>query len=123
YELGLQPLGTRAAGELIDVLLGADPSLAGLRERIGERTAGNPFFIEEVVRSLVEARAFDGARGAYRLACPASDLAIPVTVQAVLAARIDRVGDRAKAVLQTAAVIGRTFARSVLGHALDLRGV
>jgi len=119
-QITLQPLGTRAAGELIDTLLGADPSLAELRARIGERTAGNPFFIEEAVRSLVEEHALDGKRGSYRLASPAADLAIPVTVQAVLASRIDRLGDRAKEVLRAGAVIGRTFARPVLRHALDL---
>jgi adenylate cyclase len=119
-ELVLAPLGTQAAGELIDELLGADRSLASLRNLIRERTAGNPFFIEEVVRSLVEAGTLQGGRGGYRLACPAAQVSIPVTVQAVLAARIDRLGDHAKAVLQAAAVIGRTFARSVLGHVLAL---
>lgn len=115
-EVALQPLGAQAAGELIDDLLGADRSLADLPARIRERTAGNPFFIEEVVRSLVEVGTLHGARGGHRLACPADDVSIPVTVQAVLAARIDRLGDHEKAVLQTAAVIGRTFARSVLAR-------
>jgi adenylate cyclase len=119
-ELTLAPLGARAARELIDELLGSHRSLARLPERIRERAAGNPFFIEEVVHSLVEARALDGARGRYRLVCPAAEVAIPVTIQAVLAARIDRLGDQAKTVLQTAAVIGRTFARSVLRRVVGL---
>src|SRR5262249_37170312 len=67
YEVTLRPLGTRAAQELIEHLLGADPSLSELRDRIGERTAGNPFFIEEVIRSLVDAQVLRGTRSAYEL--------------------------------------------------------
>jgi adenylate cyclase len=119
-ELVLPPLAAGAARELIDDLLGSDPSLARLPERIRERAAGNPFFIEEVVRSLVESRILEGARGQYRLACPAAEVAIPVTIHAVLAARIDRLGEQAKAVLHAAAVIGRTFARSVLARVTGL---
>ena len=75
--------------------------------------AGNPFFIEEIVQSLAETGSLEGTRGAYRLARPVETLALPPTVQAVLAARIDRLPEREKQVLQTAAVIGKEFAEPV----------
>src|SRR5207247_1298421 len=106
-QLALQPLGAGAFAELLRDLLGTDPSVVALADRIRERTGGNPFFIEEVVQALVEAGSLTGAKGAYRLVRPVEELAIPPTVHAVLAARIDRLPEREKAVLQTAAVIGR----------------
>ncbi len=113
-QLPLLPLGAGAVGELLRDLLGTHPSLTGLAERIRQRTGGNPFFVEEVVQSLVEAGSLEGSSGAYRLAKPADEVAIPASVQAVLAARIDRLGEREKQVLQTAAVIGRNFSEPVL---------
>ena len=85
-----------------------------------ERTGGNPFFIEEVVQALAEAGSLAGARGAYRLARPSAELTLPATVQAVLAARIDRLEERDKHVLQTAAVIGKEFSEPVLKRVVDL---
>src|SRR5439155_783993 len=108
------PLGPAAIAELLRDLLGTDPSLAGLAERIRERTGGNPFFIEEIVQALVEGGGLQGTRGAYQLVKPAERLALPATVQAVLTARIDRLGEREKTVLQTAAVIGKEFAEPIL---------
>ncbi len=92
--------------ELLADLVGEDPSLDGLPELIHERTGGNPFFIEEVVRELVEAGYLEGGHGAYRLTKPVDDTRVPATVQAILAARIDRLAT-AKALLQAAAVIGK----------------
>src|SRR5437667_87066 len=71
-----------------------------------ERTGGNPFFIEEIVHSLVESGSLVGKRGAYRLSTPVDRLEIPPTVHGILAARIDRLPEREKSVLQTAAAIG-----------------
>jgi len=119
-QLPLLPLGPEATEELLQDLLGSDPSLVGLAHRIRERTGGNPFFIEEVVQALVESGGLEGRKGAYRLVRPAEEAAIPATVQAVLAARIDRLGEREKAVLQTAAVIGREFTEPVLRRVADL---
>jgi class 3 adenylate cyclase/tetratricopeptide (TPR) repeat protein len=113
-QVALAPLEEAAAEELLRDLLGADPSLDGLAERIGQRTGGNPFFIEEVVQALAESGAIDGERGLYRLSRDIDEIAIPPTVQAVLEARIDRLGDDEKAVLQTASVIGREFSEPVL---------
>jgi class 3 adenylate cyclase/tetratricopeptide (TPR) repeat protein len=120
-QLPLVPLGPEAITELLRDLLGADPSLAGLVNRIRERTGGNPFFIEEVVQSLTEAGSLQGSSGAYRLAKPVDELAIPASVQAVLAARIDRLGEREKQVLQTASVIGRNFSEPILKGVAELR--
>ncbi len=113
-QLPLLPLGPEAIDELLDHLLGTDPAVAEVRRRLQTRSAGNPFFVEELVQSLVDAGALQGTRGAYRLARPIEEVAIAPTVQAVLAARIDRLAEYDKRVLQTAAVIGKTFSESVL---------
>jgi class 3 adenylate cyclase/tetratricopeptide (TPR) repeat protein len=119
-QLPLRPLGPEAIAELLASLLGTDPSLAALVERVRERTRGNPFFIEEVVQSLLEAGTLQGARGSYCLARPVAEVAIPATVQAVLAARIDRLPEREKQVLQTAAVIGKEFSEPILQAVVEL---
>jgi class 3 adenylate cyclase/tetratricopeptide (TPR) repeat protein len=105
-QLRLEPLPPASADELLQVLLGHDPSLASLTGLLIARTEGNPFFLEESVRTLVETGVLVGAPGAYRLAKPLDSLQVPVTVQAVLAARIDRLPPEEKRLLQTAAVIG-----------------
>jgi class 3 adenylate cyclase/tetratricopeptide (TPR) repeat protein len=119
-ELALAPLDRSAMTAMLQELLGTDPSLDGLAEHIAERTGGNPFFIEEVVRALVEGERLAGERGAHRLVGPVEEIIIPPTVQAVLAARIDRLPEREKTVLQTAAVIGRKFAEPVLRRVLEV---
>jgi adenylate cyclase len=101
--------------------VGSDPSLDGLSELIRERTQGNPFFIEELVQALVEAGSLQGERGAYRLVAAVDEAAVPVSVQAVLSARIDRLSPREKAVLQAAAVIGKEFPQPVLERVVDLQ--
>lgn len=106
-ELPLDPLSRENTRELLRDLAGADPSLDGLDEPIHERTQGNPFFIEEIVRELAESGHLEGERGGYRLARPIEDAGVPVSVQAVLAARIDRLGPDAKQLLQVASVVGR----------------
>ena len=119
-QLRLRPLDAGAVDELLRDLFGTDPSVAGLAARIRDRTAGNPFFIEEVVQALAESGALVGAKGAYRLARSIDDIAIPPTVQTVLAARIDRLAEGDKAVLQTAAVIGKEFPEPVLRRVAEL---
>jgi class 3 adenylate cyclase/tetratricopeptide (TPR) repeat protein len=106
-QLRLDPLPPETAQGLLDTLLGPDPSLRELQRRLIERTEGNPFFLEESVRTLVETGALIGSRGAYRLGGPAAVIQMPTTVQAVLAARIDRLPPEEKRRLQTAAVIGK----------------
>jgi class 3 adenylate cyclase/tetratricopeptide (TPR) repeat protein len=119
-QIALTPLGPEAIEEMLADLLGSDPSLAGLPELVRERTAGNPFFIEEVVQSLVEAGNLVGEHGGYTLARPVEDAAVPASVQTVLAARIDRLDEREKAVLQAAAVIGKEFSGPVLEKVAEL---
>jgi class 3 adenylate cyclase/tetratricopeptide (TPR) repeat protein len=119
-QIALAPLGEEAIDELLADLLGSDPSLAGLPERIRERTGGNPFFVEEVAQSLVEAGSLEGERGSYRLVQPIEEATVPASVQAVLSARIDRLGDREKAVLQMAAVVGKEFSYPVMAKLVEL---
>jgi predicted ATPase/class 3 adenylate cyclase len=105
-QLRLDPLPPANAEALLQALLGDDPSLVPLTRLMIERTEGNPFFLEESVRALVETGVLVGERGASRLAKPLESLQVPATVQAVLAARIDRLPPEEKRLLQTAAVIG-----------------
>ena len=93
---------------------GADAALESLKRTLIARTEGNPFFLEESVRTLVETGALAGERGAYRLARPLPSIQVPATVQAVLAARIDRLPPGDKALLQTASVIGKDVPLALL---------
>jgi predicted ATPase len=110
-QLRLDPLGKAEAGELLAALLGAGAA-AGLERLQGlilEKTEGNPFFIEEVVQTLAEEGVLRGERGSYRLERVPAELHIPVTVQGLLAARIDRLPAAEKELLQLLAVIGKEF--------------
>jgi class 3 adenylate cyclase/tetratricopeptide (TPR) repeat protein len=106
-QLRIDPLPPASAEELLDALLGGDPALDGLKRLLVSRTDGNPFFLEESVRMLVESGALDGERGTYRLTASHPTVHVPGTVQAVLAARIDRLLPEHKRLLQSAAVIGK----------------
>jgi tetratricopeptide (TPR) repeat protein len=105
-QLRLDPLPPASADEFLQALLGDDPSLAPLKQLLIARTEGNPFFLEESVRTLVETGVLVGEPGAYRLVQALPTIQVPATVQAVLAARIDRLPPEEKRLLQTAAVIG-----------------
>ena len=105
-QLRLDPLPPVSADEFLQALLGNDPSLVPLKQLLIVRTEGNPFFLEESVRTLVETGVLLGERGAYRLTQALPTVQVPATVQAVLAARIDRLPLEEKQLLQTAAVIG-----------------
>jgi class 3 adenylate cyclase len=120
HQLALSPLGAEASRELLQDLLGSDSSLDELSERIRERTEGNPFFTEEVVQALAAAGSLIGERGAYRLTASVDTLALPATVQALLAARIDRLGEQAKHLLQVAAVVGKQFDGPLLAEVSGL---
>ena len=105
-QLRLDPLPAVSADELLQALLGDDASLRPLTQLLIARTEGNPFFLEESVRTLVETGVLVGEGGAYRLGQALPTIQVPATVQAVLAARIDRLPPEDKRLLQTAAVIG-----------------
>jgi class 3 adenylate cyclase len=118
-QLPLGPLGPDAIRELLDALLGKDLSITGLAEAIHSRTAGNPFFTEEVVQNLIETGKLQGHKGEYKLVMPVDKLEVPSSVHALLAARIDRLAEREKDVLQTAAVIGREFDEPTLAAVVE----
>jgi class 3 adenylate cyclase/tetratricopeptide (TPR) repeat protein len=105
-EIRLHSLSPEGAQELLGALLGHDPTLDPLKALLAERTQGNPFFLEESVRSLIETGALVGEPGAYRLTQALTTIRVPATVQSVLAARIDRLQPEDKWLLQCAAVIG-----------------
>ncbi|MBI3455307.1 MAG: AAA family ATPase [Candidatus Rokubacteria bacterium] len=106
-QLRIDPLPPESAGELLQALLGSEAGLQPLKQLLIERTEGNPFFLEESVRTLVETKVLVGDRGAYRFAKALPSIQVPATVQAVLAARIDRLPPEDKQLLQSAAVIGK----------------
>jgi class 3 adenylate cyclase/tetratricopeptide (TPR) repeat protein len=118
-QIALKPLGPREIDELVSHLIGADPSVSVLAKRIRERTQGNPFFIEETIQELVETGKLDGRRGAYRVIEMVDTPDLPPTVQSVLAARIDRLAEKEKSLLQAAAVIGKNFPASVLREVVE----
>src|SRR5262249_41420509 len=101
-------------------LLGEEASLVPLTRLLIARTQGNPFFLEESVRTLVETGVLDGERGTYRLAQPLDTLQVPATVQALLAARIDRLPPEEQRLPQTAAVIGTEVPRPLLQAIADM---
>ncbi len=112
-QIAVQPLTPRSTESLLRELLGRDAD-AALVERIASRASGNPFFAEEIVRTLAESGHLEGSPGRYRLAKPNETDRVPETVQAVLASRIDRLGEAEKALLGAAAVIGQRFALGLL---------
>ncbi|MEX2205899.1 MAG: adenylate/guanylate cyclase domain-containing protein [Myxococcota bacterium] len=107
--LPLGPLEPDERRALLRALLGEDASVLAFAEQIDARAGGNPFFLEEIVRAAANAGRLEGEHGAYRLARAEAELEIPHTVQGVLAGRIDRLPEREKQLLQTAAAIGTSF--------------
>jgi class 3 adenylate cyclase/tetratricopeptide (TPR) repeat protein len=121
-EMRLEPFPTNLAGEMLSALLGeaqASNGLAVVKNLIAERTAGNPLFIEEMVRALFEQEILV-RNGVVKLARPVEEVRIPATVEGILAARIDRLPQDDKEFLQTLAVIGREFPRRLAREAADL---
>jgi len=106
-QLRIDPLPPERAEELLETLLGDAPAMHPLKRLLIERTEGNPFFLEESVRTLVETKVLAGERGAYQLAKAPETLQIPATAQAILAARIDRLAPEDKRLLQAASVLGK----------------
>jgi predicted ATPase len=113
-QLRLDPLSPTSAEERLQALLGDDPGMPPLKHLLIERTEGNPFFLEESVRTLIETGALVGEGQAYRLSKPIQSIQMPATVQVVLAAWIDRLTSEEKHLLQTAAVIGTEVPLSLL---------
>ena len=119
-QLRLDPLPPESAGEILNSVLGNDHGLQSLKQLLIERTEGNPFFLEESVRTLVETKVLAGERGNYHLEKKVESTQVPATVQAVLAARIDRLPLEEKQLLQSAAVIGKDVPFSLLQAITEL---
>ena len=119
-QLRLDPLPPLSADAFLHALLGDDASLQPLTPLLIARTEGNPFFLEESVRTLVETGVLQGERGAYHLGQALQTIQVPATVQAVLAARIDRLPPEEKGLLQTAAVIGHEVPLPLLQAIADM---
>ncbi|WP_349607727.1 adenylate/guanylate cyclase domain-containing protein [Cupriavidus sp. DF5525] len=113
-QLHLEPLGQTDALGLLTTLLGDHPTLGALKQLILAKTEGNPFFMEEVVRTLAEAGIVLGEPGSYRTETAPVSLHIPTTVQGVVASRIDRLPQAQKELLQTLAIIGKDFSLSLV---------
>ncbi len=119
-QLRIDPLTPESAHELLENLLGADAGLRQLKEILIKRTDGNPFFLEESVRTLVETKALVGERGSYHLEKELPGIQVPATVQAVLAARIDRLPPEDKRLLQSASVIGENVPFTLLQAVVEM---
>jgi adenylate cyclase len=112
--IALEPLDDSQMAQLSTELLGEDRTVTGLADLVVERAAGNPFFAEEIVRDLTERDVLIGGRGCYLCVEPATEVSVPGTLQAVIAARIDRLDPAAKRTLNAAAVIGSQFIPDML---------
>ena len=112
--IALAPLSDSETAALVLELLGRDSSVGALGQKIGERAAGNPFFAEEMVRDLAERGVLRGQAGAYVSTADVSEAKVPATLQATIAARIDRLNPQAKRTLSAAAVVGSRFSPDLL---------
>jgi predicted ATPase len=110
----LVPLGNSDIESLLAALMGTDRSVGDLAGVITDRAAGNPFFAEEMVRELVQHGVLDGQQGNYVCRADIADVSVPATVQAAIAARLDRLSAQAKHTLNAASVIGTTFEADLL---------
>lgn len=117
--IGLRPLTAEQGSSLAAELFGSDPSLTDVVTKVTARAAGNPFFVEEIVRDLAERRVLDGSRGAYALRGHVGDVDVPATLQATIGARIDRLSSAAKRTLGAAAVIGTRFDAVLLADVVE----
>jgi class 3 adenylate cyclase len=112
--IAVAPLSDPETAALVSELLGSDPSVAGVITMVTEKAAGNPFFAEEMVRDLAERGVLRGHRSAYESTADVGEVSVPATLQATIAARIDRLAPAAKRTLSAAAVFGSKFSRDLL---------
>src|SRR6202030_4505606 len=112
--VALAPLSDSETAALVSELLGPDPSVGALGQTIAARAAGNPFFAEETVRELAERGVLRGEPGAYLSTADVGEVSVPATLQATIAARIDRLDPKAKRTLSAAAVLGARFTLDLL---------
>jgi class 3 adenylate cyclase/RecA/RadA recombinase len=112
--ISLTPLSDSETAALLDELLGTDSSVAGIKALVAERAGGNPFFAQEMVRELAERAVLEGDRGGFTCGTDPAEVTVPATLQATIAARIDRLDPDAKQTLNAAAVIGSHFTPELL---------
>ena len=112
--ISLAPLSDSETAALLDELLGTDPSVAGIKALVAQRAGGNPFFAQEMVRELAERAVIEGDRGGFSCGTDLAEVTVPATLQATIAARIDRLDPDAKKTLNAAAVIGSRFTPELL---------
>jgi adenylate cyclase len=112
--ISLPPLSDTEAAVLLAELLGTDPSVAAIADLIAQRAAGNPFFAQEMVHELSDRDVLEGERGRYTCSTDVSEISVPATLQATIAARIDRLAPGAKQTINAAAVIGSRFTTDLL---------
>jgi adenylate cyclase len=118
-QVTLAPLDDSQTNQLVTQILGGDPSVGGLRALLTQRAAGNPYFVEEMVRDLAERGVLQGNTGHYQMQGSFADAAVPANLQATIGARIDRLSTAAKRTLNAAAVIGNRFAPDLLNRLID----
>lgn len=114
HTITVDPLSTSETSALTSELLGRHTSVQELVDHIAERAAGNPFFAEEIVRDLAERGVLEGVRAKYTCCADIADIRVPATLQAAIAARIDRLGAAAKRTLWAASVIGSVFSTELV---------
>ena len=120
--IALAPLSDSETAALVSELLGPDASNGALGRTVADRAAGNPFFVEEIVRELAERGVLQGQTGAFVSTADVSEAKVPATLQATIAARIDRLDPKAKRTLSAAAVVGSRFGLDLL-DVLDVEPV
>jgi adenylate cyclase len=119
-QIAVSALTAQQLEKLATNLLGCDDSLEGVAKKIRERASGNPFFVEEAVQALAESGHLQGSRGKYQLVQPINEWPVPDTVHALLAARMDRLPEAHKTLLQSASVIGQEFAPGLLAELAEM---
>ena len=120
HRLQITPLQPDTSASLFTALVGTDSAVATLAPVVCEQSGGNPFFLEEIIQSLVETGTLTGQPGAYTLARPLPEWTLPATIHGVLASRLDHLPPTLKTIVQTAAVIGREVARPLLARVAGL---
>jgi len=110
-------VGPLRDGEMLALaraLLGDDPSVHGVTSELVRRADGNPFFMEQLVITLIDDGSLEGTPGAYRLQKPLGELRVPGSIAAVIGARVDRLPDAAKSALEAASVLGDPVTRELI---------
>jgi tetratricopeptide (TPR) repeat protein len=121
-EVRLEVLSPTETQRMVSSLLGTETVLWPLQQVIQEKVGGNPFYVEEVINSLIESGTLIRHNGNWSLTGPVHEIMVPATIQGVIAARIDRLDPATKEVLQEASVIGRAFYQEILENITALEG-